>query len=171
MKSEDRLDVEIRPAHGDDLPGLTEIYNHYVGNSHVTFDVAPLTVEQRRNWFSHYHETGPHRLLVAVEGDTLLGYASSSAFRVKPAYRTSIETSVYCHAQATGRGIGSRLYTRLFEELATEDLHRAYAGVALPNGASLALHRRFGFREIGRYTEVGYKLGRYWDVLWLEKRL
>src|SRR2546427_6521683 len=101
MAGQRGLDVEIRPARRDDLAGLTDIYNHYVRTSHVTFDIAPLTIEQRRDWFSHYHETGPHRLLVATGEGALLGYASSSPFRLKPAYRTSVETSVYCHPRTS----------------------------------------------------------------------
>jgi phosphinothricin acetyltransferase len=142
-----------------------------VGNSHVTFDVEPFTVEGRREWFSHYTSDGPHRLLVAVDGRAVLGYASSGPFRGRPAYRTSVETSVYCRPEATGRGIGTQLYERLFEAIAGLGLHRAYAGITVPNEPSLALHRRFGFREIGTFGEVGHKFDRYWDVLWLEKSL
>jgi phosphinothricin acetyltransferase len=78
---------------------------------------------------------------------------------------------VYCAAEATGRGVGSSLYTALFAALADEDVHRAYAGVALPNDASIALHERHGFRVIGTYAEVGRKFGRYWDVRWFERPL
>jgi phosphinothricin acetyltransferase len=161
----------VRPARAEDLAGLTEIYNHFVVSSHVTFDVEPFTADGRREWFSHYAEDGPFRLLVAEAGGTVRGYATSSPFRTRPAYRTSVETSVYCRPDATGVGLGTRLYQRLFEGIAGLDLHRAYAGITLPNEASLALHRRFGFREVGTFREVGFKFGRYWDVLWLEKPL
>jgi phosphinothricin acetyltransferase len=161
----------IRPARVEDLPALTEIYNHYVRTSPVTFDVEPFAVEDRREWLSHYAEDGPYRLLVAEGAASVLGYATSSPFRHRPAYRTSVETSVYCHPNATGRGVGTRLYERLFEEIAGQGLHRAYAGITMPNDASLALHRRFGFREVGTFREVGHKFDRYWDVLWLEKPL
>src|SRR6266571_6326777 len=167
--SEDRS-PEIRPARFDDVPQLTDIYNHYVETSHVTFDVEPVSPEERRAWVAGHDETGPHRVLVAVaETGRILGYASSGPFRSRAGYRTSVETSVYCRPDAVGQGLGSRLYARLFEELGGQGLHRAYAGMALPNDRSLALHRRFGFREIGTFTEVGHKLGRYWDVLSLEK--
>jgi phosphinothricin acetyltransferase len=142
-----------------------------VRTSPVTFDVEPFSAEGRREWFSDYADRGPHRLLVAVVGEAVQGYATSSPFRPRLAYRTSVETSVYCHPGATGRGVGTRLYAGLFEAIAGEGLHRAYAGITVPNEPSLALHRRFGFREIGTFHEVGHKLGRYWDVLWLEKPL
>ena len=161
--------VQVRPGVPDDLARLTEIYNHYVENSHVTFDLVPFTVEARRTWLGHYGATGPHRLLVAVEGDRLLGYATSSRFRDKAAYDTSVETTVYCHPDAVGRGAGRALYGALFDVLATEDVHRAYAGIALPNDPSLALHRAFGFTDVGTFREVGRKFDRWWDVLWLER--
>ena len=101
----------------------------------------------------------------------VLGYATSSPFRPKPAYSTSVEVSVYCAPEAAGRGIGTLLYKALFEALEGEDLHRAYAGIAQPNEASARLHARFGFRHIGTYEEVGRKFGRYWDVAWYEKKL
>jgi phosphinothricin acetyltransferase len=164
-------DLVIRPAYETDLLMLTDIYNHYVRQSPATFDIEPLSLENRREWFGHYEETGPYRLLVAVHGEDVLGYASSSKFRPKPAYRTSVETSIYVHSNYQRQKLGSILYTELFRLLATENLHRAYAGVTLPNPASVALHRKMGFREIGTYHEVGHKFGQYWSVQWFEKPL
>lgn len=161
----------LRAARLDDLPALTALYNHYVEHSHSTFDAVPLSLELRRVWFDQHAETGPHRLLVAVEGEALLGYASSSAHRPKPGYRTSVETSVYLAPGATGRGLGTRLYAELFARLAGEDLHRALAGVALPNPASVALHHRMGFSELGTFDEVGRKFDRYWSVQWFHRPL
>lgn len=154
-----------------DLAALTDIYNHYVRSSPVTFDTEERSVEQRHEWFGHYAVTGPHRLMVAVAGEQVVGYATSSPLRPKPGYSTSVETTVYCHPGFTGRGVGSSLYRELFSALAGEDLHRAYAGVALPNGASVALHERHGFRAIGTFGEVGRKFGRYWHVRWYERGL
>jgi phosphinothricin acetyltransferase len=161
----------VRPGRREDVPALTDIYNHFVRSSHVTFDTEQLSVEQRLGWFSHYAEAGPHRLLVAADGDEVLGYATSGTFRPKAGYLRTVETTVYCHPDATGQGVGSDLYAALFDALDGSDLHRAYAGVALPNDASLALHARFGFRPVGTFTEVGRKFDRYWDVAWLERDL
>jgi phosphinothricin acetyltransferase len=163
--------VIVRPAAEGDLARLSDIYNHYVLNSQATFDIEPRTDEQRRAWFAHYSTAGPYRLLVAVDDGSVCGYATSSPFRERAAYATSVETSVYCDPEHLGRGVGSALYARLFEEIAREDLHRAYAGISLPNDASIRLHERFGFTKIGEYTEVGRKFGRYWNVVWYEKRL
>ena len=164
-------DIEIRPAAAPDLTALTEIYNHYVTATPITFDVEPFTPETRKPWLDQFAEKGPYRLQVAARADRVLGYACSVRFRPKPAYRTSVETSVYLAPDSTGRGLGRRLYGALFEALRGEELNRAYAGITLPNPASVALHQSFGFRSIGVYHEVGHKLGRYWDVEWFEKRL
>jgi len=161
----------LRPARPDDLEALTAIYNHYVATSTATFDLEPVTVEQRGEWFSHYGSVGPYRLIVSEVEARVRGYASSSRFRPKGAYATSVETTVYIEEGYAGRGLGTRLYAALFDALSGEDLHRAYAGIALPNPASIALHRRFGFAELGVYHEVGRKFGRFWSVQWFEKRL
>ena len=161
--------VEVRPATEHDLDAINTIYNHYVGVAHYTFDLEPTSSEARREWFTHYGETGRHRLLVALSEAGVIGYASSSKFRDKRAYETSVETSVYIAPEAIGRGAGSRLYEELFRSLEGEDVHRAYAGIALPNPASVALHERFGFKQVARFTEQGRKFGRYWDVAWFEK--
>ncbi|MFR0353143.1 GNAT family N-acetyltransferase [Streptomyces sediminimaris] len=168
-----RSEVQVRPGVEADLEALTDIYNHYVRETPITFDTAVFTPEERRPWLLSHPEDGPHRLMVATDGDTqeILGYATSSPYRAKPAYRTSVEVTVYLAPDAGRRGIGTLLYKALFEALADEDLHRAYAGIAQPNEASTRLHARFGFRHLGTYREVGRKFGRYWDVAWYEKEL
>lgn len=166
-------EVQVRPGHEGDLRELTDIYNRYVYETPITFDMEPLTLDQRRQWLLSHPEDGPHRLMVACEqpGGRVLGYATSSPFRPKAAYSTSVETSVYCAPDAGGRGIGTLLYKALFEALADEDVHRAYAGITQPNEASRRLHTRFGFLPVGVYREVGRKFGMYWDVAWYEKPL
>ncbi|MEV7341458.1 N-acetyltransferase family protein [Streptomyces sp. NPDC093544] len=169
----ERTEVQVRPGFEGDLDALTAIYNHYVRETPITFDTAVFTAEERRSWLLSHPEDGPHRLMVATDADSqaTLGYATSSPHRPKPAYATSVEVTIYLAPDAAGRGIGTLLYKALFEALANEDLHRAYAGIALPNEASARLHERFGFRHIGTYREVGRKFGRYWDVAWYEKEL
>jgi phosphinothricin acetyltransferase len=167
--------VHVRPATEHDLEAINEIYNHYVAETHVTFDDQPMAMEARREWFTHYAETGRHRVMVALGdgqvGDQVVGFASSSRLRPKPGYLTSVETSIYLSPDATGKGVGARLYAELFKSLDGQDLHRAYAGIALPNPASIALHERFGFKRVALFTEQGRKFGRYWDVAWYEKPL
>jgi len=171
LKGSSDVDIAVRAAQASDLEPLTRLYNHYVEHSPVTFDIEPVDLDTRREWMSHYREQGPHRLLVAEEADRLLGYATSSVFRTRAAYATSVETSVYLDPDATGRGVGTKLYRALFDILEDLDLHRAYAGVTLPNPASEALHRTMGFSEAGLFGEVGRKFDRYWDVRWFEKQL
>jgi phosphinothricin acetyltransferase len=160
-----------RPAREEDLEAINDIYNHYVVETHVTFDDEPMTMDARREWFGHYAAIGRHRVLVAIEDDEVVGFATSSRFRPKPGYLTSVETSIYLSPEVTGKGAGTRLYAELFRTLEGEDLHRAYAGIALPNPASIALHERFGFKRVALFTEQGRKFGRYWDVAWYEKPL
>ncbi|MCX5199036.1 GNAT family N-acetyltransferase [Streptomyces sp. NBC_00249] len=168
---QEREEVQVRPGVEADLESLTELYNHYVRETAVTFDTAPITPVERRSWLRSHPEDGPYRLLVAWTGDRMAGYATSSPFRPKPAYATSVEVSVYLAPHAVGRGVGTLLYESLFAALADEPVHRAFAGIALPNEASVRLHERFGFRRVGEFTEAGWKFGRYWDVRWYEKRL
>jgi len=162
-------DISIRLATRADLPRLTEIYNHYVVNTPVTFDVEPYTVERRESWFNQFAENGRYRLLVAEENGTILGYAGTTRFRPKAAYETTAEMTVYCAPEATGKRIGSRLYAALFDSLVGEDIRMFVAGYTLPNPASAALHERFGFKRVGVFTENGRKFGRYWDVAWNER--
>ncbi|MFG0329091.1 MAG: GNAT family N-acetyltransferase [Phycisphaerales bacterium] len=162
--------VVIRAAHEGDLPALVELYNHYIRETPFTFDIDPYTVESRRPWFDQFADTGRHRLFVATDQDEQVrGFASSQRFRPKAAYDTSVETSIYLSPESTGRGIGSQLYRTLFEALRREDVHRLYAGVTLPNPASIAFHERFGYKRLGVYREVGRKFGCYWDVEWFER--
>ena len=162
----------IRDATSDDLPRLLEIYNHYVVHTPISFDIEPVDPANRLDtWFPHYGDSGRYRLLVATIGDLAIGYASSSRFHMRAAYATSVETSVYVDKDYLGKGVGTKLYAALFEALKGTDVHRAYGGITLPNEASMALHKRFGFREIGTYSEVGFKFERYFDVCWLEKRI
>ncbi|MCT9144808.1 MULTISPECIES: GNAT family N-acetyltransferase [Streptomyces] len=172
MPSE-RTEVQVRPGVEADLEALTALYNHYIRETAITFDTAIFTPEERRPWLLSHPVDGPHRLMVATgtNSQEILGYATSSPFRQKPAYATSVETTVYVAPHAGRLGIGTLLYEALFEALSGEDLHRAYAGITQPNEASGRLHERFGFQYVGTYREVGRKFGRYWDVAWYEKPL
>jgi phosphinothricin acetyltransferase len=162
-------DTRIRLAARGDLARITEIYNYYVLNTPVTFDVEAYTVERRQPWFAQFGETGRHRLLVAEQDGVVMGYAGTTRFRPKAAYETTVETTIYCAPEAVGKGMGGWLYAGLFEVLRGEDIHRFVAGYALPNAATEALHRRFGFKEVGVFSENGRKFGKYWDVRWVER--
>jgi phosphinothricin acetyltransferase len=162
-------EMRIRTAERRDLARLTEIYNYYVLNTPVTFDVEPYTVERREAWFAQFSATGRHRLIVVEENGIVRGYAGTTRFRPKAAYETTVETTVYCAPEAIGKGLGKRLYAELFALLKDEDIHRFVAVYVLPNPATEALHRRFGFRVVGVLSENGRKFGKYWDVCWVER--
>ena len=164
------MTITVRHGKSDDLNRLVEIYNHYVVNTHITFDTEAFLVTDRIQWFNQFTRTGRYRLLVAEDGAGPLGYATSTRFKPRAAYDTSVETTIYLDPAQCGLGTGSLLYGALFDELVAEaSVHRAYAGIALPNEASVRLHEKLGFERVGSYHEVGYKFDRYWDVDWFEK--
>jgi phosphinothricin acetyltransferase len=163
--------IVIRPAARADLAQITSIYNHYVLNTPVTFDLEPVGPEQLVGWFNEHTEGARYRLFVSEDRGRILGYAGTGRFRSKAAYDTTAEVTVYCAPDATGRGIGAMMYQRLFDALRNEDLRRLVAGITIPNQASIALHRHFGFTEVGVFSENGRKFDRYWDVLWMERSL
>ena len=163
-----REQILIAPGSTVDLEAISGIYDHYVRTTAISFDVAPPTTAWRREWFAGFSERGRHRLLVARDGEAI-GYAASVPYRPREAYGPSVETSVYVAPTHLGRGVGSALYGALLTELEREDVHRAYAGIAMPNPASVRLHERCGFVRAGYFTEQGRKFGRYWDVAWFER--
>ena len=110
-------EVSIRSALRADIPRLTEIYNHYVIHTPVTFDLEPYTVEKRMEWFGQFAATGRHRLLVAEGNGIVVGYAGSMRWRPKAAYDTTVETTIYTAQEAVGKGLGRKLYAALFEAL------------------------------------------------------
>jgi len=164
-----RSSVLIVAASAADLEAISGIYDHYVRTSAISFDLEPPTTAWRREWFERFGVRGRHRLLVARDGGDVIGYAASVPYRPREAYGPSVETSVYVSPTHLGRGVGSALYGALLSELEREDVHRAYAGIAMPNPASVRLHERCGFRQAGYFTEQGRKFGRYWDVAWFER--
>jgi phosphinothricin acetyltransferase len=157
-------EVVIRPAVRSDLPPLLDIYNHYVLNTPITFDIEPRTLAQREEWFAQFSDRGRYRCFVAARDGKAIGWACSARFKDRAAYDTSIETSVYVAPDSSGQGIGSNLYRALFDAIAGEDVHRAFAGITLPNPASEAIHRAFGFAHVGTYHEIGRKFDRWWDT-------
>jgi phosphinothricin acetyltransferase len=142
----DREPVAVRAAELAYAQGLNDVYDHYVRTSHVTFDTEPISLDRRRAWLGE-RSAGRYRVLVAHDAKRVRGFATSSPHRARPGYATTVETGVYVDPARTGRGVGSSLYAELFDALRDQDLHRAIAGIALPNPASVALHRRLGFER------------------------
>lgn len=163
--------ARIRRAQLSDLGQVVEIYNHYVINTAITFDIDPYTVETRRGWFEQFGDAGPHQLMVAEADGDIVGYAGTMPFRPKAAYAQSVETTVYLRGDAGGQGLGSRLYEALFATLEGAPVHRLLAGMTVPNQASDALHTKLGFEPCGLFREVGFKFDKYWDVQWYDRVL
>lgn len=163
--------IDIRHAVQGDLARLTEINNWYILNTNATFDVRPQIAHERQDWFQKYKDVGPYQLLVAESEGIIVGCAYSSRYRDHSAFDQTVETSIYlAHDQRT-KGIGSRLYEALFARLQNEPLHLAVVGIALPNEASIALHKKFGFREVGVFQEYAVKRGQYISSVWMQKNI
>ncbi len=160
----------MRRLDAGDHAAVLDIYNHYIENTTCTFDTQPFSLAARVPWFAQF-EHPLYECFVALHHNQVVGYACCMRFKEKPAYGTSTEVSVYVAPEQRTQGIGATLYTELCRYLDTTSLHRAYAGITLPNDASIALHERFGFRKVGHYTEVGYKFEQFWDVAWYERPL
>ena len=161
----------IRYATPDDLPALADLRNHFVANSNATFDEEPLSQAALRQWLGTFDIKGPYRLLIAEELGQLLGFASSQQYRVHVAFRKTIETSIYVAIDQDRTGVGSALYHALFEAIKREDLHRAVVGIALPNEASIRLHKKFGFTEVGIFSEYAIKNSQLISSLWMQRYL
>ena len=157
-------EVIIRRVEQGDLPALLAVYNYYVRETPVTFDIEPRTLAQRQVWLEGFAPTGRYQCFVAVKDGEAIGWASSHRYNDRAAYDTTVSTSIYLAPDACGLGLGRRLYGTLFEALKSEDIHRVFGGITLPNAASVGLHLAFGFEPIGVYREVGRKFGRFWDV-------
>jgi phosphinothricin acetyltransferase len=147
------------------------ILNYTIANSDATFSTEPVTVAERRVWFERFAPAGPYRLLVARRGTQVLGYAASQPYRENHGFRETVEVSIALDVSSRGQGIGTALYRELFECLASEPVHVALAGIVLPNDASVALHRKLGFTDVGTFHEYAIKNGRYLSSVWMERLL
>ena len=156
----------IRFATPDDASSVVEIYAHYVIHTTVTFEYDVPSAEEMKNRIMHIIPKYP--FLVAFSGNQMVGYAYATEFRHRAAYQWSPECTVYLHQDYTGLGYGYKLYMTLFALLRKQGFYNVFGGVALPNEASVKLHRKCGFRELGQYENIGYKFGRWHTTLWFQ---
>jgi L-amino acid N-acyltransferase YncA len=155
--------MHIRPAETDDAVEIAYIYNYYIATSHATFEIEPVdAVEMERRLDDARQNRYP--FLVAEDNDEIVGYAYAHEYRVRCAYRQTIEVSVYVKPGHDGKRIGTTLYEQLLNEIRQRDFHTIVAGIALPNDASIALHEKFGFQKAAQFREVGRKFDRWIDV-------
>ena len=161
--------VRIRPATETDAAALLAIYRPFVEASAISFETVAPAVEE----FSARirKALAGWQWLVAEKDGTCIGYAYGSTHRERAAYRWSVEVSAYVAPAHHREGTGRLLYSTLFAELAQKGYCNAYAGVTLPNDASVALHRSVGFTPVGVFEAVGRKFGRWHDVAWFQRRL
>jgi phosphinothricin acetyltransferase len=156
--------VRIRDARREDAAALVEIYRPYVERSAVSFELQSPSVAEFEDRI--IKALGGWAWLVAESDHGPVGYAYATSHRAREAYRWSVETSAYVYADHHGQGLGKRLYGELLPRLARKGYCTAYAGVTLPNDASVALHRSVGFTPVGVFRRAGWKFGRWHDVSW-----
>jgi L-amino acid N-acyltransferase YncA len=161
--------VSVRLAEADDAPQIAAIYAPLVRETVVSFETDPPDDGEMAERILTTLPTYPW--LVCESSDEILGYAYASAHRTRDAYQWSVDVSVYVHGEHRRSGVGRGLYESLFALLWRQGFYNAYAGIALPNPASVGLHESLGFEEVGVYRSVGYKNGAWRDVGWWHRRL
>lgn len=162
---------EIRPATLDDCPGILAVYNEAVLTTTATYDYEPRTLEHRRDWFVSRQRNG-FPVLVAVDGaGRVVGWSALNPYHDRIGYRFTVENSVYVAAESRGRGLGSRLLAPLIPAGESRGFHAIIAAIDADNAVSLHLHERHGFLTVGRFRRVGYKFGRWLDVVYMERLL
>ena len=159
----------LRLATVDDAEAIRSIYNVEVTQSTVTFDLEPRSLATQRDWLAA--RSGAHSAVVAEVDGAVVGFASLSPWKDRPAYRTSVEDSVYVHRDQQGGGIGRSLLARLVEVANASGFHAMFGRIVGGHEASIGLHRALGFEIIGVEKEVGRKFGRWLDVVIMEKLL
>lgn len=167
-----RADVVIRPAIGDDLPAIADIYAQHVRNGVATFELTPPDSDEWRRRFDAVAERELPFLTATVDGE-VAGYGYCAPWKTRPAYRHTVEDSVYLAPGAVGRGLGGRLLDALLFECARAGVRQVIAVIVDTDGAaaSLALHRNRGFIDAGRLTDVGFKHGQWLDTLLLQRTI
>lgn len=165
-----RTDAAIADAAASNLEEIAAIYAGVVAGSPATFDLEPPDVERWERILAGVDAAAGHLLLVALDpAGAVLGYAKSGTFKEKAAYASTCEVSVYVAEDSRCAGVGDALYGALIPRLERSAARLAVAGIAEPNPASTALHRRHGFTSVGTFTGVGFKFGRAWDVTWHQR--
>lgn len=154
--------MDVRLATLEDGEGIRAIYNREVLEGTATFDLRPRSAEDQRRWLTD--RSGAHAVMVAVEGDEVLGFGSLSAYRSRPAYATTVEDSVYVAPRHQGRGVGRALLEALVEAAELRGFHTVIGRISGGNEGSIALHQRCGFEVVGVEREVGRKFRRWLDV-------
>lgn len=163
--------MRIRDAGENDLGAILDIYNDAALNTTAIWNDACVTLENRRAWWLDRRSQGFPVLVAELADGTTVGYASFGPFRAFDGYRFTVENSVYVHRDARGQGVGLVLMEALLERAKLQGFHIMIAAIEAGNASSIALHRKFGFVETGHMPEVGFKFGRWLDLLLMQKTL
>ena len=162
-------DLTIRLATTADLPSINDIYNYYVIHSTCTYQEEPSTAAEREIWFIAH---GPqHPITVALAENVIVGWASLSPFHPRSAYRRTVENSIYVRSDRQRQGIGAALLSDAIDRAKALGHHTIIAGIDMEQATSAHIHQRFGFTEVAHLKEVGFKFGRWLDVIYLQKML
>lgn len=152
-----------------DLAAINDIYNHYVLNSTCTYQETPELIEDRRTWFQNHGAGYP--VVIAEQNARVVGWGALSPYHKRSAYRHTVEVSVYVHQDWHRHGIGSFILRDLITQAGAFGHHAIIAGIDADQAASIALHAKFNFRQVGRLIQVGRKFGRWLDVVYMELEL
>lgn len=159
--------MHLRPALDSDASAIAAIYSHYILATTISFEESAVDSEDIVHRMAAVRAAGLPYLVVEEHG-VINGYAYATPWRARPAYRTSVETSVYVRPGMGGRGAGTMLYRALLAQLRDSGCHMAIGGIAQPNAASIGLHEKLGFRKVAHFSEVGRKFGDWIDVAYWE---
>ena len=165
-------EVQVRAATLDDLVQVNEVYNYYVRNSVVTFDIEALTLTDWRNKFDYIHQLELPFLVAISPGGQLLGFAYVAPWRQKAAYRRTVEDSIYLRPAAIGKRVGTKLLDALISQSKAVGVKEIVAVISDKGAeASIALHETFGFKHQGHLGKVGFKFGRWLGTVLMQKSL
>ncbi len=154
--------VQIRAATIEDSSSIASIYNEFITHSTATFELDPVPDSEMATRISTLQ--GKYPWLVAIKNNSVIGYAYASSWKLRAAYRHTVESTIYLHPEHRQQGVGEYLYNELLQILALGKYHSVIAGIALPNPASIHLHEKLGFQKVAHFREVGFKYGQWVDV-------
>jgi len=159
--------IDIKAATAKDLEGILDIYNDAILNTTAVYNYKPHTLEMRKQWFDEKQEKGLP-ILVAVENDAVIGFATYGPYRPWAAYKYTVESSVYISPHHKGKGIAKLLYAALIAKAEEQDVHTIVAGIDADNAISIKLHEHFGFKQVAHFKEVGYKFDKWLDLVFMQ---
>lgn len=157
------MTLSVRSASASDAAALARIYNYYIQNTVITFEEEPVSAQIMMARVADVQNASLPWLVAELDG-AVVGYAYASRWKVRSAYRYSVETTIYLEQGREGQGLGTRLYSKLLRILRGQGIHAAMGGAALPNEASVALHEKLGFERVATFRQVGFKHQKWVDV-------